>query len=165
MKTPVASRALDSRSAVITDLHKHSVGERAFGVELVRPPCRQRAADRAAVADDERRQRAVRDVGEGGLDALCVFLARLAAGEAEAVRAGFDRERAGPGVRVLALDVGDQAPLPFASPRLREALVHDPLEADLGADDLGGLARAGEVARVKSLEGEPLRLLGERARL
>src|SRR4051812_26028284 len=82
-KTIVASLALDSCSAVITDLHKHAVGERPLGVELVRPAGGERAPHRAAVADDERGQRPLRDIGQGRLDARGVLLERLAAGEAE----------------------------------------------------------------------------------
>src|SRR4051812_27763513 len=163
--TAVASLELDTRSAAIADLHEHAVGERPLGVELVGPAGRERAADRAAVADDERGQRALRNVGEGGLDARGVLLERLAAGEAEAAAVAFDRERAGPRARVLAPDVGDQAALPLAAPRLREALVDDRVEADRGADYLGRLARAAELARVEGAQVQALRLLCERARL
>src|SRR4051794_23834671 len=104
-KTTVASLAVDSCSAVITDLHKHAVGERLLGVELVWPADRERTAHRAAVADDERRQRPLGDVGERSLHARGVLLERLAAGEAEA--AGIKRERPLPRIRILALDVGD----------------------------------------------------------
>src|SRR4051812_20117610 len=161
--TTVASLELDARSAVITDLHQDAVAERPLGVQLVRPAGGERAPHRAAVADDERGQGALRDVGEGGLDARGVLLERLAAGEAEA--GDVERERPLPCIGVLGLDVGDQAALPLTAPRLREALVHDRLETDLRADDLRGLARADEMARVERLQVEPLRLLRERPRL
>src|SRR4051812_1908126 len=161
--TAVAARVLSARSAVIADLHEHAVRERPLGVELVWPPSRQSAPDRAAVADDERGQRPFRDVSEGGFDAGGVLLERPPAGEAEATAVLLDRERPRPGARVLALDVGDQAALPLAAPGLREALVHDRLEAYGGADDLGGLARAAELARVERLEAERRHLLRERA--
>src|SRR4051812_15648906 len=139
---PVASLELDTRSAVITDLHEHAVGEWLLGVQLLRPAGCERAADRAAVADDQRRKRSGCDVRECGLDARGVLLERLAAWEAEAAAVALDRERARPRARVLALDVGDQAALPLAAPRLREALVDDRFEADRLADDLGRLAGA-----------------------
>src|SRR4051794_15636823 len=105
--TTVASRELDARSAVITDLHQDAVREWPFGMEIARPAARERAADRAAVADDEGGQRALRDVGESCFDARGVLLERLAAGEAEAAARGLDRQRPGPAPGVLGLDVRD----------------------------------------------------------
>src|SRR3954468_2077101 len=157
-----ASRELDMRSAVIADLHKHAVRERELA-QLMRAAARQRAADRAAVAHDERRRRALRHVGERSFHTRGVLLERLAAGEAEVDR--VECERAVPGVWILGLDVGDQASLPLAAPRLGEALVHDRREAELGADDLRGLARAAEPPRIERFEAEPLRLPRERPRL
>src|SRR4051812_15563378 len=164
--TAVASRGLDTRSALITDLHQDAVAKRLLGVELVRPAGGEGAADRAAVADDERGQRPPRHVGESGLDPCGVLLERLAAGEAEARRLGrVDRERPAPRIRVLGLDVDDQAALPLAAPRLGEALVDLRLETELRAYDLRRLSRAPELARVERLQVELGRLPGQRARL
>src|SRR3954454_17043103 len=162
---PVASLELDTRSAAITDLHEHAVGEWPLGVQFLRSAGCERTADRAAVADDERREWTGCDIRQCSLDARGVLLERLAAGEAEAAAVALDGERARPRTRVLALDVGDQAALPLAAPRLREALVHDRVEADRLADDLGRLAGAAEVARVERSQAERRDLLRECARL
>src|SRR5439155_8190569 len=111
--TAIATVAVCGRSAVrIAYQRQRRVGYGEVG-EALRPPCREGPPDRPAVTDDERRQRAPRHVGEPGLDARRVFLQRLAPGEAEV---GLYREGARPGVRVLGLDVGDQAALPLAAP-------------------------------------------------
>src|SRR3954469_19095480 len=81
-KTPVASRELGMRSAVITDLHKHAVVEWPLA-QLVGAARGERAADRAAVAHHERGQRPLRHVRERGLHPRGVLLERLATGKAE----------------------------------------------------------------------------------
>src|SRR6185312_8770595 len=65
----------------------------------------------------------------------------------------------------VGLDVGDQPALPLAAPRLREALVHARLEAELGPNDVGRLAGAAQVARVQRAQAERRRLARELTRL
>jgi hypothetical protein len=114
------------------------------------------------VGDDERRQRARADVGERRCDARDQLGHGLPAGEAKAAVHGS------PGVdraRVVGVDVGRQAPLPRPDVGLHEAVVEDGQQGELRADDLRGLARAGQRARVQ--RDQPLAGHGasERARL
>src|SRR5690242_9366650 len=119
-------------------------------------------ADRPAVADDERGPRAGAHVVDRGERAGLVLGERLAAGEAEA-RAGAPPRR--PAVRLLALDVLDEAPLPAAAVRLGEAVVDAGLEAERRRDDLRRLARAHQPARPHRLDARLPRDGRERARL
>src|SRR3954470_22057732 len=123
---------------------------------------RDRRADRAAVAHDERRERLLPDVAQAGLNALGVLPERLAAWEAELGAAADVRL---PLVGEIARDVGDEQPLPVAPVDLVEALVAPRLEAHGGADDSRGLPPPTQRAPVERDRADPAHALGERAGL
>src|SRR4051794_11090684 len=104
----------------------------------------QRHANRAAVADHQRRQCTVlRDVDETCDHALLLLGQRLAAREAPVLA------RVLPGAVELGVDLGVQLLGPVARPGLGEALVEDRLEPEALADDLRGLAGPRQRRRVQ----------------
>ena len=146
-----------------------SSGLRVRDVELVKRieaagiRKREGAPDRAAVTDAQGGQRPARGLRERRGDPLGVLRQRLAAGEAEVCAAAPPRRPAARAPRARS----PRAAGPPSSPRLDSASRSSTidLEPQLAGDDLGGLARAREVARVNDREPTPANGVRERARL
>src|SRR3954454_9334301 len=127
--------------------------------ERASPGGHQRGAHRPSVAHHQRRalHRAQRVA-----HAPHVLDERLAAGKA---KAGIAAAPCRPRLRLLALDVAQEAPPPLAAVGLREAVVHHRLETQPLAHDLRRLESPRELRRVERGHPESRRVLREGARL
>src|SRR3954454_19666578 len=119
-------------------------------------------ADRAAVADDQRRHRAGADGVELRERAGLMLGERLAAGAEEGRPAALPCR---PCLRLLVLDVRHEAALPAAAMRLGEALVDADLDAQGRGPDVARLAGADQRARPHRRDAGLRGDGGQRARL
>ena len=158
-KSPRARRGHRRISSPLGTVHSWYVSRPRLWV------CASAHADHAAVADDERRQRAgLGDVDERGDDALLLLGERLAAGEPRSPSPARPKAAQASGssrASVLLVARPSQSPTSVSVSR-SSTCGSSPIAL---ADDLRGLAGAHQRARVERGEAVVARRLAERARL